>query len=364
MTLGIQSSQTSSRTARAERFLTEWLAKADIRFNWDRPWDIQVHNPDFYPRIMAQGSLGSGESYMDGWWACEQMDEMFSRLLGARLDHELPTNWILVMDVIKSKLINRQNKRWSKTVAQQHYDLGNDFYKDMLDPFMQYTCAYWKDAQNLNQAQEQKLDLICRKLGMKRGMKVLELGCGWGGFAHFAAERYGCEVTALNISEEQVAYAREYNRNLPVDIQLKDYRDATGLYDRVVSIGMCEHIGYKNYGTFFEVIHRSLKDDGMALVHTIGGNASVVGMEPWLDKYIFPHAVLPSIRQLSHQMEHRFVVEDWHNFGADYDHTLMAWHANFVRHWPMLRERYGERFFRMWSYYLLSSAGSFRRRAC
>lgn len=358
----ISTSRTTTGVSGAERSVRELLALADIQVGGHRPWDVQVHNPDFYARFLSQGSLGLGEAYMDGWWDSQNLDETFNKALSARLEAKLRMNWPLALDLLKARLFNRQNKALSKTVAEIHYNLGNDFYADMLDPYMQYTCAYWKDARTLDEAQTGKLDLVCRKLGLKAGMTVLELGCGWGGFARFAAERYGCHVTAYNISTEQVAYARERTRNLPVDIRLQDYREAEGAYDRVVSIGMCEHVGSRNYREFFSVIHRCLKDQGLALVHTIGGLKSVTSIEPWLGKYIFPHAQLPSISQLGQAMENLLVVEDWHNFGADYDRTLMAWWENFERNWSKHRKAYGERFHRMWVYYLACCAGSFRAR--
>ncbi len=346
----------------AERIIRELLAIADIHVGGNRPWDIHVHNPDFYGRFLSQGTLGLGEAYMDGWWDSERLDETFTKAMSAKLEQKIRMNWPLAFDLIKARLFNRQSKAMSKTVAEVHYNLGNEFYADMLDPFMQYTCAYWKDAQTLDEAQTNKLDLICRKLGLKPGMKVLELGCGWGGFANFAASRYGCHVTAYNISTEQVAYGRARNKDLPVDIRLQDYREAEGAFDRVVSIGMCEHVGSRNYREFFTVIHRCLKDGGLALVHTIGGNKSVTSIDPWLGKYIFPHAQLPSIAQLSQAMERLLVVEDWHNFGPDYDRTLMAWWENFDRNWAQHKEAYGDRFYRMWVYYLACCAGSFRAR--
>ena len=340
----------------AERFITELWALADIQVNGDRPWDVHVHNPDFFRRVVSQGTLGLGEAYVDGWWDCDRLDVAFEKAMTAQLEDKLKFNLPLALDLVKARLFNRQTKSRSKTVAEIHYNLGNEFYADMLDPYMQYTCAYWskdgKEAATLDEAQENKLDLVCRKLDLKPGMTVLELGCGWGGFARFAAERYGAHVTAYNISTEQVAYGRARTQGLPVDIRLQDYRDAEGQYDRVVSIGMCEHVGYRNYRTFFETIHRCLKDGGLALVHTIGGLKSVTSIEPWLGKYIFPHAMLPSVAQLSRAMEDLFVVEDWHNFGADYDKTLMAWLENFERHWHKHREAYGDRFHRMWVYYL------------
>jgi cyclopropane-fatty-acyl-phospholipid synthase len=252
---------------------------------------------------------------------------------------------------------------WAKEVAEQHYDLGNDLYRAMLDKRMNYTCAYWKDADNLDDAQEAKLDLVCQKIGAHEKMKILELGCGWGSFAKYAAETYGTNVVGYNISKQQVALGRERCQGLPVDLRLQDYREAAGQYDAVISIGVMEHIGYKNYSTYLDVVDRCLKPDGIAFVHTIGSNKSITTGEPWTDKYIFPNGQLPSITQLAKAMEGRFVVEDWHNFGPYYDPTLMAWHANFNRAWPDLKAKYGERFKRMWDYYLLSSAGGFRSRS-
>ncbi len=362
----LNDSRASKTTSTSARFIQNLLAQADIRINGDRPWDLRVHNPALYQRIMAQGTLGLGEAYMDGWWDCDQLDVAFAKAMGARLETKLRFNWPLAWDLLKSRLMNRQSKSGSKAVAELHYDLGNAFYRDMLDPRMQYTCAYWNTprgrAATLEEAQDNKLDLICRKLGLRPGMTVLELGCGWGGFARFAAERYGCHVTAYNISKEQVAYGREYNKEFPVEIRHQDYREAAGTYDRVVSIGMCEHVGARNYRTFFETIHRSLKEGGLALVHTIGGSKSVTSIEPWLGKYIFPHAMLPSPAQLGAAMDNLLVLEDWHNIGPDYDPTLMSWLENFKKNWPKHRETRGERFYRMWVYYLTICAGSFRCR--
>lgn len=365
--LGIQpSSRSGTVSSGASRFITELWAQADIQVGGDRPWDVKIHNPNVFRRIVGQGTLGLGESYVDGWWDCDRLDIAFEKAMSAQLEDRLTFNLPLILDLAKARLFNRQTKALSKTVAEQHYNLGNDFYADMLDPYMQYTCAYWrkdgKEAATLAEAQENKLDLVCRKMGLKPGMTVLELGCGWGGFARFAAERYGVHVTAYNISSEQVAYGRERTKGLPVDIRLQDYREAEGTYDRVVSVGMCEHVGYRNYRTFFETIHRRLKDGGLALVHTIGGLKSVTSIEPWLGKYIFPNAMLPSVAQLSRAMEGLFVIEDWHNFGADYDRTLMAWLENFERNWSKHRAAYGDRFYRMWVYYLAICAGSFRAR--
>jgi len=350
-------------TARAERFVRDLLRSADIEINGSRPWDVQVKDLRFYPRVIRHGELGLGESYMDGWWTCEKLDEFFFRVCRARLHKRIPKTFEALWLTLTSILFNRQTKRGSKVVAEQHYDLGNDLYESFLDPYNQYTCGYFKDTEDLNAAQEQKLDLICRKLRLKSGDRVLDIGCGWGGFAKFAAERYGAHVTGVTISKEQAAYAREYCKGLPVEIRLQDYRDVKDTFDKVLICGMIEHVGYKNYREIMRVVHRCLTDDGIFLLHTIGSDVSVHAANAWTTKYIFPNSMLPSLRQLTSAFEGLFVMEDWHNFGWSYAKTTFAWHRNFVRNWPKVAARYGDRFYRMWEYYLLSGSGAFRARA-
>jgi cyclopropane-fatty-acyl-phospholipid synthase len=298
---------------------------------------------------------------MDGGWDAVQLDEFFSKVHMARLDQDV-VDKRLIVNAVKARLFNMQNKQLSKRVAQQHYDLDNDFYEKMLDPHMQYTCAYWKGVHTLAAAQKQKLELICRKLQLRKGDRILELGCGWGGFAQYAASTYGCSVVAHNISSEQVAYARRWCEGLPVEVIQGDYREATGEFDKVAAIGLTEHVGYKNYRTLMETAHRRLKPHGLFLLHTIGNNASVTTSDPWFDKYIFPGGMLPSVAQLSAAMDGLLVMEDWHNFGPDYDKTLVAWQNNVDKHRDEFKTKFDERFHRMWRYYLLSLAGSFRAR--
>ncbi len=347
----------------AEKFVRSLLAGAGITVNGDKPWDLQVLDKRIYSRVLSGGMLAVGESYMDGWWDVPQLDEFINRVLRAELDKKIRGHWKEMLFVLGSNMLNRQNKRRSRKVGEEHYDLGNDLYQKMLDKRMNYTSAYWKNASDLDEAQEAKLELVCRKTELKAGMKVLDLGCGWGSFAKYAAEKYGVEVTAYNISKEQVQLARELTRGLPVEIRRQDYREAEGTYDAVVSIGIMEHVGYRNYRTYMEVVDRCLKKDGIALIHTIGGNISTTHTNAWTDKYIFPNGMLPSVAQLAKAMEGLFVFEDLHNFGPDYDRTLMAWYENFNKNWPSLKDKYGERFYRMWKFYLLSAAGGFRSRS-
>ena len=347
--------------------MREWVdqlfAVAGIEPGGTHPWDIQIHDPGFYQRVWADRNLGMGEAYMDGWWDSQQLDEFFARLLRSKVEQSLRVTPSLALRTMAHRISNFQSRGRSREVIKQHYDLGNDLFVNMLDKRLVYSCAYWQDAPNLDIAQENKLEMICRKLGLQPGMKVLDIGCGWGSFARYAAEKYGVNVVGITVSKEQVELAQTLCAGLAVEIILQDYREVNEKFDRIVSVGMIEHVGYKNYRTYMEVARRSLNDDGLFLLHTIGGNTSVKSLDPWINKYIFPNGMLPSIQQLSRSVEGLFVMEDWHNFSADYDKTLMAWYANLEQNWDNLKSKYDERFHRMWKYYLLSCAGSFRARS-
>ncbi|MCL7488508.1 MAG: cyclopropane fatty acyl phospholipid synthase [Desulfobulbaceae bacterium] len=346
----------------AEKYVTDLLAGADVRVNGARPWDIQVKNSGFFDRISFCGSIGLGESYMDGWWECEALDQFFFKLLHHGVDRKIRTTPPAVTNAFKALVLNCQSRRKAFEVGEKHYDAGNDLFKLMLDRHMAYSCGYWKKAENLNQAQEAKLEMICRKLLLAPGMRLLDIGCGWGSLVRYAVRNYGVSAVGLTISREQAVMARERCADLPVEIRLQDYRETEGTFDAVVSVGMFEHVGYKNYRTFMEVVRRCLKEDGLFLLHTIAANNTVRTCDPWFDKYIFPNGMLPSIKHIGSAIEQQFIMEDWHNFGVDYDLTLMAWHKNFERSWDRLKTKYSERFYRMWRYYLLSLAGGFRAR--
>ncbi len=337
------------------------LTIAGIEINGSRPWDIQVHHSGFFRRVLADTSLGLGESYMDGWWDCERLDELIYRILRAKL-HQQASSFKDILAYLQARLLNPQHITRAFYVGQHHYDIGNDFYRAMLDRRMIYSCGYWKDAVDLDASQEAKLDLICRKIGLQPGMRVLDIGCGWGGAAKFAAERYGVEVCGVTVSKEQAKYARSVCEGLPVTIELKDYREIDGTFDRVYSIGMFEHVGYKNYRTYFQVVNNCLVKDGLFLLHTIGGNISDSNGNPWVERYIFPNSMLPSVTQIGKAVKDRFVIEDWQNFGPDYDRTLLAWNDRFERGRAFQHSQFDERFYRMWRFYLLGFAGAFRAR--
>jgi cyclopropane-fatty-acyl-phospholipid synthase len=347
---------------RASEILGEMLGRAGVTVGGDAPWDVQVHDARLYPRVLRDGTLGVGEAYVDGWWDSPALDQMLERVIRARVDLELRDSWILLAHAVRARIFNRQTARPFE-VGERHYDVGNDLYEAMLGARLVYTCAYWKDgADTLDAAQEAKLDLVCRKIGLAPGMRVVDLGCGWGGFASFAAQNYGARVVGYTVSREQVAWAKERHAGLPIEIRLDDYRNATGQYDAVVSIGLMEHVGPKNHRGYMELVARCLAPGGVGFIHTIGGSTVRTQIDPWFDRYIFPNAVIPTLGQLATAMEEILVPEDVQNLGPHYDRTLMAWWANFDAAWPSLRDKYGDRFYRMWKYYLLASAAEFRAR--
>ncbi|WP_374076339.1 cyclopropane fatty acyl phospholipid synthase [Bdellovibrio bacteriovorus] len=345
----------------SQDFLDRVFYRAGISINGSAPSDIKVHNSKFYNRVLAQGSLGLGESYTEGWWDCEDLSQFFFLILRAKLDEQVnPADYLLRS--LKSKILNLSNRVDAFKIGEVHYDRDVDLYKTMLDRNMIYTCGYWKEAKTLDEAQEKKLQLVCDKLFIKPGMTVLDIGCGWGGFLKYCAEKYQIRGVGVTVSREQAEVARKACRNLDVEILLQDYRDVVGKFDRIVSLGMLEHVGFKNYPTFFAKAADCLTDNGLFLLHTIGGNKSETGTDPWIERYIFPNSMIPSIAQLGSAMEDFFVMEDWHNFGVDYDKTLMAWFENFDKGWPHLSTKFDQSFYRQWKYYLLSCAGSFRAR--
>ncbi len=345
----------------AESFVKNLAQQAGITINGSRPWDIQVLDKGFYSRVVSGGSLALGETYMQKLWTVNKLDEFFERLFKSNVEEKISSSWALKLLAVKSWLFNRQNRNRAFAVGQKHYDIDNELYQLMLDSKMVYSCGYWHQAQTLEQAQEKKLDLICRKLRLKAGMKLLDIGCGWGGLVKYAAEKYSVSAVGITISEQQAILARQRCQHLPVEINLQDYRELTvDQFDAIASVGMVEHVGYKNYQKFMRVVERCLKPGGLFLLHTIGNNFSEQHTDPWIDKYIFPNSMLPSLAQLTCASEKILSIKDLHSFGPDYDKTLMAWYHNFVNNWQQIKYKYDDVFYRMWEYYLLVSAAGFR----
>jgi cyclopropane-fatty-acyl-phospholipid synthase len=361
--------------------IEEILQKAGVQLDGPNPWDPKINyqkttKEKLVKRILSGGSLAAGESYMDGEWDCEQLDVLIYKVFTAKLDVGQLFDREMFTDILMGKFFNYQSIKRAFQVGEEHYDIGNDLYDAMLDKSTKsYTCAYWKNAENLDEAQIAKLDLVCRKLQLKPGERVLDIGCGWGNFMCYAAEKYGVKCVGLTVSKEQAKQGKILAGDLPVEFVLTDYRlyTAKEKFDKIVSIGMFEHVGYKNYRAFMEVAERNLKDNGLFLLHTIGNAKTVSRGDAWVSKYIFPNGFLPSISQIVNAFKEKvafftkplFQLEDWHNFGIYYDLTLMEWYKNFDKAFPELSRtnvKYDQRFYRMFKYYLLTCAGMFRAR--
>jgi cyclopropane-fatty-acyl-phospholipid synthase len=349
-------------SAGARTICLDLLDEAGVPIGGSEPHAIHVHDERLWARVIAQRQLGLGEAYMDGWWECARLDEMLTRVIAIDAAKRIPLRPHVAWHAVWSNVINHQTKQRAARNARHHYDIGNDLYERMLDKRMIYSCGYWQEARDLDTAQEAKLDLICRKLELRPGMRVLDIGCGWGGFLQFAAERYGVIGTGISPARNQVDKARERCAGLPVTIHAMEYRDVKGEFDRIVSVGMLEHVGPKNLKTFLSTCDRLLAEDGMMLHHFIGSTVSKHHSDPFFDRYIFPGGVLPSLAQFSKSAEPQWVIEDVHNFGPDYDPTLMAWNDNIESRWAEIPS-YDERFRRMWRFYVLGSAAGFRARS-
>ncbi|MFA5931936.1 MAG: cyclopropane fatty acyl phospholipid synthase [Candidatus Paceibacterota bacterium] len=349
----------------AQNCVTKALLKAGITIGGKNPWDITVSDNRFYKWVFWKGSLGLGEAYMEGFWECAQLDQFFEKVLKGGMPLMAVLNPTAIKLIVQSKIMDLAPRSKAFVVGKEHYDLGNRLFEAMLDTSMSYSCAYWKDATTLEKAQENKLDLICRKLNLRPGQRILDIGCGWGGFAFHAARQYRVKVVGLTVSKEQAAYAQNKCKYLPVEILLQDYREEHGAYDNIVSVGMFEHVGPENYRTYMKMVQRNLLPNGLFLLHTIGASESFFhAQDPWIQKYIFPVGEVPTRKQITRSTKGFFNTRDWHEFGTYYDLTLMSWYYNFIHLWKDIEEEYGPRrdgkFYRMWKYYLLACAGSFR----
>lgn len=347
----------------SEIVVRELFSQIGVEIGGSAPCDPQIHDPRFYSRLLRDGSLGLGESYVEGWWDAESVDAFVHRILVGGLERRVRRSPRALLHALAARLSDPQRKLRASRDVRGHYERGLDLFRIMLDPSMAYSCGYWRNAVSLDQAQEAKLDLICRKLGLKPGMSFLDIGCGWGSLVHHAASRFGVHAVGITLSGEQAGVARERCRDLPVEIRVMDYRDLSGeSFDAIASVGMFEHVGARHYREYMEVVNGALAPQGITLLHTIAGNEKTPHIDPWIHRYIFPGSNLPTPSQIAEAAEGIFLIEDLHNFGPDYDRTLMAWHERFENGWEILKKQYDERFRRIWRYYLLSCAAAFRAR--
>lgn len=357
-------------SSRKQVFIQGLLDKGEtgIVLNGPNAWDPQVKDERMYDRVFAEGSLGLGEAYMDGWWECQDLAEFFNRLVRGKLYDYIKKSPLVAFQLalyrLSGRLFNRQSVARSKVVGEVHYD-DRLFTTVTYDKRYTGSCAYWKDAKNIDEAQEAKLDLVAQKLKLEEGDRVFDIGSGWGAFLGYAAEKYKIKGVGVTISKDQIAISRERYGHLPLEFRFEDYRDYKGdahSFDKLVSMGMFEHVGEKNYSQYFDVAQRLLKKDGLFLLHTIIATTRSRVIDRWLDKYIFPGGQLPTLAQITKAVEGKFLIEDVHNIGAHYDKTLLAWNENFQRKRSKIADAEGERAARMYEYYLLQCAGGFRAR--
>jgi cyclopropane-fatty-acyl-phospholipid synthase len=320
---------------------------------------LLVRDPRAYARVLRHGSVGFGEAYMEGWLDCERVDLMADRAYRANLAKQIEVR-PAILQALKVRFNPFGSRSRSFEIGEWHYDTGNDLFEIMLDSYMIYSCGYWQQAQTLEMAQRDKLEMICRKLQLEPGMRVLDIGCGWGGLARYAAEHYGVTVVGITVSKQQVDLGTRLSAGLPVELRYLDYRDLNETFDRVVSVGMFEHVGRRHYRDFFRTCERCLKSSGILLLHTVGYLKQQT-INRWYDKYIMPGVEFPTVANIIQNAGKNFVMEDFHTWhGSHYDKTLMAWFERFDAGWGQLKQNYGETFYRMWKLYLQGCAGAFR----
>ncbi|OXA37401.1 cyclopropane-fatty-acyl-phospholipid synthase [Folsomia candida] len=324
------------------------------------PLGIRVHDEkEFYLRVFVRRHTGLFEAHMDK--VCTINDVKAMVISGLQSTKTLAFMHPLSTILDRFNLQSR-SKVWQ--VGAEHYDLGNDLFETILCKNLLYTCAYWRNSSDLESAQIAKMDLVARKLKLKPGMKVLDIGFGYGALDYHLAKHYGVSVVAISISKGQIQHATKLCDGLPVEFRICDYRDLNEKFDRIAVIGMIEHVGHKNYREFFKVCNRCLTDDGLMLLHTIVNNdRNILGFDYWCHKYIFPNGCIPYYLQVCKAIEDVFLIEDWQNFGYDYYKTLAAWEVKFEENWDKLAPKYGERFHRMWHIYLNCAQAFFQTRS-
>ena len=338
---------------------------------------IAVHDERFFERALLAGDVGVGESYMDGHWSTPDLVAVV-RVAVRNLDQVDGSNRIFTLLRRLADLLEHRERRNTQTGSRRniayHYDLGNDFYRLFLDRSLAYSCAYYENADDtLEQAQIRKFDRVCRKLQLEPQDHVLEIGTGWGGFAAYAAETYGCRVTTTTISQQQHNCAREvFSRSRAgerIQLLLEDYRNLRGEYDKIVSIEMFEAVGFEHYDDYFRACDRLLKPNGSMLLQTItileAKFQQYRKQSDWIKKHIFPGAELASVIEIQRSLARTTRMQLFHmeDIGKHYALTLHEWRRRFLEHLSEVRQlEFDDRFVRMWDYYLAYCEGGFRER--
>jgi len=359
----------NTNTFNSIKKLLEDNTDIDLIRDTDKPsknTTIIVNNDDFFNKSMTKGELGMAESYMDGDWTTPDLEKTLTELLinQEKLEKHIFSIKYLVLGLNNyiATFLPNNTLDSVKDNVEHHYDIGNDLYSKMLGKHMQYTCAYYyKDDLTLDEAQYAKMELIAKKLNLKEGLTILDIGCGFGSLANHLATKYKVNVVGVTLSKEQIIYHEKHFKHPNVTIKYMDYRNVNvnDKFDRVYSIGMFEHVGNHNYKTYYDKCYDLLKDDGIMLIHTIG--QTVGKSSDFISTYIFPEGELPALPDLTKEYTNKWHLEDFQNFGLSYAKTLRAWNNN-IGDWSDL-DNYDTRFRRMWEYYLLGCASNFQRKS-
>lgn len=341
-----------------EKLIKNTFRKAGIK----EGEDIVIHDNSAYKDFVIRGSLGFGESYMFKKWDSPHLDVVIANIIRSGIHESRWFGTLIHAGLwIKSTLKNLQNRHYAPLLAETHYNAGNHLFKSFLDPNMIYTCAYFKNTDDLSQAQLNKIKVVGNKLNLKPGEKVLDIGCGWGGTARILAEMFDVEVTGISDASEMVNYANKHNAGDRVKFIKTDYRNAKGRYNKIYNVGFLEAVGPKNYRRFMQQVYDMLEDDGIFLTHTIMGQKSTNRGDPWLDKYIFPNGVLPSHQQIKRSVKKLFAIRDFESFGHYYEITLDHWRSNLNKNWEPIKAKFDnpDAFKRMMDFYFLSCKAAF-----
>jgi cyclopropane-fatty-acyl-phospholipid synthase len=342
-----------------EQIVKNLFKKANIELDKD----IIIHDKSTYRDIIIKGSLGLGESFMKKKWDSPQLDVFIAKILRAGSQSNLILGALIhFRNWVKSSFLNLQNQKYAPDLAETHYNAGNYLFKSFLDSNMIYTCGYFKNTTDLKQAQLNKIKIVGSKLNLQPGESVLDIGCGWGGTARIISETFDVEVTGVTDSVEMVKYANKHNSSEKVQFINSDYRNIKGKYNKIYNVGFLEAVGPKNYRAFMELVNNLLYDNGVFLTHTIGGMHSVNSGDPWLDKYIFPHGVLPSKDQIKKAISNLFDIRDFEAFGKYYATTLSKWSNNLNKNWHTIQDKFDnpEEFRRMMDFYFQSCKAAFQ----
>jgi len=343
----------------------------------EKPITVKLLKDDLNWKLLLDPELEFPEAYMRNEIEIENasMKDFLMELIKNLGRSEISTTSLITKKLYQTwrTITNFNLPGNSRKNVEHHYDIGGERGEKLYDIFLDkkhrlYSCAYWKnDTKTLEEAQQNKINHIVKKLDIKEGQKILEVGCGWGGMAFEIARQKGCEVTGISLSKNQIEYCKRKAKELNLDNQVKfeliDYREAKGKYDRIFSVGMFEHVGRKFYNTFFKSMNKLLKDDGIFLLHTIGVVDKPTAPNKFIQKYIFPGGICPSFSQIINPIEKTgLIVADTETLIRHYDKTLESWLERFLERKKEVKDLFDEKFVKMWEFYMASCAAAFRYR--